>query len=60
MVKLLIVILINITGSYADNNNTLTPCEIVTTEAVKTAWVYVETGNGFKAMIAADNKVKKI
>ena len=59
MARLILAILI-VTSLYADNNETLTPCEIATIEATKIGWSFAENDTGYKASIIADNNAKKV
>ena len=59
MARLILAILI-VTSLYADNNETLTPCEIATIEATKIGWSFAENNTGYKASIIADNATRRI
>ena len=59
-ILMILLVIIATIASKAEDNVTLTPCEIAIIEATKIGWVYAETGVGFKAMIIADNTTKKI
>ena len=48
------------TYTYGTDKLNLPPCEVAMIKATKIAWKYAETGTGYKAMIIADNKTKKI